>query len=480
MNKTCCKTANIIFLLTIFCVTSILIFSCTSASAGATANYKEPYVEYSISGAEDKDPLLEFKNNTYSDSSKLKNVTIGIILTNNTMKAMDLVKKTYDGLSRGILGMFKNYSAMEDLDTSFLTDALFAKLRQKFKDIVILNGEDDRQSESVDAIMYLDIKISIGMNSGNQTTVAIQGIIVERNKHFIGQVKGNGVGIVPYPALSLDFKTASSQAVENFNTNLEGAASLAMRLKDLAAASVSQVQETVVPPTLEKVGGYRLALVIGNSNYSSAPLKNTIADAKIIATSLNHIGVDTIYVENIKTSKEFVSVLKDFNKKAKDANVILFYYAGHGVQIQGRNYLIPVEAQLDVESDVDYECLDLERVLALLSDGNKAVHVAIIDACRDNPFLSSSRSLSTRGLSVVSKATSETLIAYSTSPGTVALDGEGKNGPYALAFATVLAEKNLQIEEIFKKVRATVNKETNGKQIPWESSSIEKELILNP
>jgi uncharacterized caspase-like protein len=185
-------------------------------------------------------------------------------------------------------------------------------------------------------------------------------------------------------------------------------------------------------------------------------------------------------VENVKTAKEFVMILKDFNTKVKEADVVLFYYAGHGMQIQGKNYLIPTQAQLDVVSDVDYECLDLDRALTLLAEGNKAIHIAIIDACRDNPFLSTSRSLSTRGLTVVSKATAETLIAFSTSPGSVAQDGSGANGPYASALAATLQEKNLQIEEVFKKVRATVNKETGGKQIPWESSSIEKKLVLNP
>jgi len=148
----------------------------------------------------------------------------------------------------------------------------------------------------------------------------------------------------------------------------------------------------------------------------------------------------------------------------------LFYYAGHGIQVNNRNYLIPTNADIISESDVEYEALDAGRILGKMKDAGNNMNIVILDACRNNPFSRSFRT-SVRGL-VKMDAPTGSLIAYATSPGSLAADGDGKNGIYTKYLVQNLQKPNLKIEEVFKNVRLAVVKETANKQVPWESSSL--------
>lgn len=221
----------------------------------------------------------------------------------------------------------------------------------------------------------------------------------------------------------------------------------------------------------------RTALVIGNSAYSSGPLKNPVNDAADMAAALQKLGFKVILKKNANLEK-MEEAIEDFGNRLKKGGAGLFYYAGHGIQVYGSNYLIPVGAKIDKESDVKYRAVDAGRILDEMANANNGLNIVILDACRDNPFSRSFRS-SNRGLNIISTAPRGTFITYSTSPGNVAADGKGRNSPYTESLLKHMATPDLPIEHVFKKVRQELNTKTNGKQIPWELSSLSGDFIFN-
>jgi len=214
----------------------------------------------------------------------------------------------------------------------------------------------------------------------------------------------------------------------------------------------------------------RFALVIGNSLYENSPLKNPENDAEDVTQLLEQVGFDVTVLKNA-SKKEMILEVRDFGKKLKQSKGVgLFYYAGHGMQVNNSNYLIPVDAQVEHENQIEFEAMDMNRVLAEMDAAKNAMNFVVLDACRDNPFHRSFRS-STKGLAQMD-APSGTLIAYSTAPGKVASDGQGRNGIYTKSFVKHMAEPGLTVEEVFKRVRADVMLESENAQIPWESSSL--------
>ena len=224
-----------------------------------------------------------------------------------------------------------------------------------------------------------------------------------------------------------------------------------------------------VSKSAAKVKQKRLAMVVGNSDYEKSKLKNPVNDARSMARLLRRLDFDVDLVENGKR-REMVSKMNAFGRKLSQVDVGLFYYAGHGIQVKGRNYLIPTDAVLESEGDVEFEAIDLGRVLSKMEDSRCPLNIVILDACRDNPFARSFRS-TTKGLALVD-APRGTLLAFATAPGSVAADGEGSNGIYTKYLLKNIERPGLSIEEVFKQVRIGVVNETNGKQTPWESSSL--------
>ncbi len=222
----------------------------------------------------------------------------------------------------------------------------------------------------------------------------------------------------------------------------------------------------------------RVALVIGNAAYTFAALKNPVNDASDIAGALQRLGFTVILKKNAGL-REMEEALGDFGTRLKQGGVGLFYYAGHGLQVAGVNYLVPVGARIDKESDIKYEALDAGRVLDEMANANNGLNIVILDACRDNPFSRRFRSMN-RGLAVLGSAPAGTFISYSTGPGQVALDGDGRNSPYAAAFLKSIQEPGLTIEQVFKNVRHHLGRETGGRQVPWELSSLEGDFYFTP
>jgi len=219
----------------------------------------------------------------------------------------------------------------------------------------------------------------------------------------------------------------------------------------------------------------RVALVIGNGRYKASPLRNPVNDAKAMAETLGEVGFEVTSKYNL-AQKELKRAIKAFGKKLKKGGVGLFYYSGHGMQVNGTNYLIPVDAEVESEADVDIEAVPVGAVLARMQGARNRLNIVILDACRNNPFATSFRSAS-KGLSFMN-APSGTLIAYATAPGSVAADGDGENGVYTFQLLRHMTEPDLTIEQVFKKVRSAVKNSTGGNQIPWESTALEGEFCF--
>lgn len=223
----------------------------------------------------------------------------------------------------------------------------------------------------------------------------------------------------------------------------------------------------------------RTALIIGNSEYEIGGLKNPANDAQDMGATLAKLGFDVTLKLNA-SQEQMEQAIGEFGRKLYQGGIGLFYYAGHGVQVDGENYLIPVKAKMESESDVRYKAVNIGQVLGKMGEARNGFNIVILDACRDNPFAKSFRS-ATRGLAVVNSASVKgTLVAYATSPGHVASDGDGRNGLYTKHLLQQLAAPAVPVEQVFKRVLQGVERDTDGKQSPWTSSSFSGEFYFNP
>lgn len=216
----------------------------------------------------------------------------------------------------------------------------------------------------------------------------------------------------------------------------------------------------------------RVALVIGNGRYAAVPeLANPTRDALTVADAFRKAGFQSVQVEQNLGRAAMVSALRRFEETAVGADWSVIYFAGHGMELNGTNYLLPVDAELRVDKDVQDEAVPLDRALSTL-EGTKKLRLVILDACRDNPFGArmkrsvSTRSLVTRGLSAI-EPESGVLVMYAAKHGQVALDGDAPNSPFATAFVKRLGEPGLEINKLFRAVRDDVMKSTARRQEPW-------------
>lgn len=222
----------------------------------------------------------------------------------------------------------------------------------------------------------------------------------------------------------------------------------------------------------------RVALVIGNSNYQNAPqLANPDNDAQSMAQFLNSAGFEVISATDLGQN-DMLRVVQDFSAKvsARGPNTVaMVYYAGHGVQLAGENYLVPVDAKVTSQSELVNDSVRLVDVMSTLETIPSRMRIVILDACRNNPFPNVNDA--GRGLAIVD-APNGSIVGYSTAPGAEALDGSGGHSPYTQAFLNVARQPNVPIEQLFKRVRLEVNQTTSGAQIPWESSSLTSDFTF--
>ena len=228
----------------------------------------------------------------------------------------------------------------------------------------------------------------------------------------------------------------------------------------------------IVKPSNLSSSGIALALIIGNGNYNNSPLDNPTNDADDMAYVLKSLGYDVMHFKNLDQASMRKSI-DEFGNRLSDYDVGLFFFAGHGLQSEGINYLIPVDAAISSENDVEYTCVNAGRVLGKMESAGTTTNIIILDACRNNPFERSwTRSSQGGGLAVMD-APVGSLIGFATSPGSTASDGAGRNGLYTSAILENIHEPGITILELFQKVRKTVRETSEGQQVPWESTSLE-------
>ncbi len=221
----------------------------------------------------------------------------------------------------------------------------------------------------------------------------------------------------------------------------------------------------------------KIALVIGNSNYKNGYLKNPKNDASDIANALKKLGFNVIL--EIDANQERMDLaLSKFGRSLTDDSIGLFYYAGHGVQINGSNFLIPINAKIQSSHDVKYKALNLGVVADEMHNAKTELNIIIIDACRNNPLPKSARS-SSRGLARIDSPNG-TILVYATSPGSTASDGTGRNGLFSKHLLQHMYNPNMPIEKLIKQVSKGVQQESHSKQIPWMESSFTGDFYFKP
>ena len=286
--------------------------------------------------------------------------------------------------------------------------------------------------------------------------------------------------------LTAEIKLQAQQAkLESDNLQKETQERQRLRLQNESANIANQVAvmplaETVVPSAnlnYSTLNSKRLALVIGNAGYKVRPLKNSRNDADDVSRSLKTTGFEVIDLRDA-TLPQMRTAVRQFGDRLINNDVGLVYYSGHGVEVKGRNYFIPVNADIQREDEIADQGLDVSLILEKMSTAGKGVNILIVDACRDDPFGRSFRS-SSRGLANMD-APRGTIIAYATSPGKVASDGNPRerNSPYTKHLVKAMQSPNKPIEQVFKEVRRAVQDETKNQQTPWENTSLSGDFFF--
>jgi len=219
----------------------------------------------------------------------------------------------------------------------------------------------------------------------------------------------------------------------------------------------------------------RLALVIGNGDYEKGVLKNPVSDAKLMAETLDSLGFEVLLHTNIEKRRDFLSAINEFGSKLPEYDVSFVYYAGHGIQINSENFLLPTKELFEAEIDVEDYGVSVQRILKYIETENeKKINIVVIDACRDNPFEQNwnrTRSLKGTGLAKINPPTGS-IIAFSTDSGNTAPDGDGNNSIYTKFLSENLYKGGVSIEQVFKNVRSDVLKATNKVQKPIENNTL--------
>jgi uncharacterized caspase-like protein len=229
--------------------------------------------------------------------------------------------------------------------------------------------------------------------------------------------------------------------------------------------------------------GSRVALVIGNADYRHASrLVNPTNDAADVSAALRKLGFDVVEGRDLD-KRAMEDKVREFSRKLDRSNLALFFYAGHGLQVAGRNYLVPVDAKLERAGDLSFETIEVNQVLAQM-EAEQRVNLVFLDACRDNPLTRSfARTLGVRsstvsqGLASIQSAIG-TMISYATQPDAVALDGDGRNSPFTSALLKHVTTQGLDIGSVMRRVRADVVQATRGRQVPWDHSSLIGDVVL--
>jgi formylglycine-generating enzyme required for sulfatase activity len=245
----------------------------------------------------------------------------------------------------------------------------------------------------------------------------------------------------------------------------------------LPTSAAEKRRVEVKPKVVYQSAEHRIALVIGNANYRIGSLRNPANDARAIAAALRELGFEVDEQINL-SYQDMGRAVNRFGKSIRRDSVALFYYAGHGLQVQGSNYLVPVDMEIQDEGEVQFNTVNAGQVLAKMEEAKNPVNIVILDACRDNPYARGfKRSSGSRGLAPMD-APVGSFVAYAAAPGKTADDGKGKNGLYTESLVRQIKTPGMKIEDVFKRVRTEVRNKSGGSQVPEERSSLEGDFCF--
>ncbi|MBN2141182.1 MAG: caspase family protein [Desulfovibrionaceae bacterium] len=420
------------------------------------------------------DPLAGVRGVGTGGQGPSWDLRLGVMLSENVAKSRQYVEQQrtfYIQMS----GPFASPGAINELNPDYIPNNLDEILKRRFKEVVPVKTVQEAAELGLDLCAVIDVQVTLGSSSGQKSKARLEAIFMDPAGGIIERVAAEGEDTVPFPAMNFAFASASNAALESFTAGLDGSEKLLAAIKALESAEAQKAdvqaerEEALPPAAAFAVHGRRVALVIGNGAYPQAPLKNPVHDAKDMAAALQKLGFEVILRQDVG-QRPMEDAISRFWSKLKRGGTGLFYFAGHGIQVEGRNYLVPVDADLESESDVRFECVDAGRVLGKMEDAGNELNIVILDACRNNPFARSFRSAG-RGLAKMDAPTGS-LIAYATAPGAIAADGEGRNGVYTKHLLRNIAVPGLAVSDVFMRVRMGVVEETGKKQVPWEASSL--------
>ncbi|GAB3336675.1 hypothetical protein GCM10027429_20250 [Marivirga atlantica] len=278
-----------------------------------------------------------------------------------------------------------------------------------------------------------------------------------------------------------DIKLIDKKCAYNYIRNVdlgEGENTIKIILSD-ANGSSTFLRKIIYKPKKKSYRG--LALLIGNSKYlHTTNLENTINDATAMSEALDALGFEVILAKDL-SKEEMKKTLGFYLEKLRDYNTGIFFYAGHGIQYDGKNYMIPIDAKLEANKEIETNCFDTGRLLANMSLMELNTSVMILDACRNNPFKNIGHEVSDINSGLTgTDAPAGSLVAFATAPGKTASDGNDKNGLYTQEILNTIYKQDLKVEELFKRVRVSVMSKSKNRQIPWETSSLINDFYFNP
>jgi tetratricopeptide (TPR) repeat protein len=386
--------------------------------------------------------------------------------------------------------------ALRDLDEAVNLDANNAISYNLRGFVFKQNGDFDRAIQDLDEAIRLDPKMSVALSNRGDAyrrkgdldrAIADLSEAIRLDSRITPAYAFRGLA---YEAKGereravADFKAVLALPSHTFTTGKQAHETARARL----AALEVEVQPVSAPPPVAALTppspaavapanpGRRVALVVGNSAYKTvARLPNPRGDAELVATALRAVGFQSVRLENDLARDKLIDALRAFGREAEGADWAVVYFAGHGIEAGGVNYLVPVDARLETDRDLQYEAVALEQVLGSVEAARK-LRLVILDACRDNPFARqmrrtvASRSIG-RGLGRV-EPEGGTLVAYSAKHGEVALDGEGTNSPFVMALVKRLPTPGMEINKLFRVVRDDVMAATERKQEPFVYGSL--------
>lgn len=308
------------------------------------------------------------------------------------------------------------------------------------------------------------------INGGNATNLIKVGIEGNSIKFYVNNAL---ISQAPYSIRygdKLGFIIYKDQKIEIDYLQIKGPQRILTNKPTKQALEVTKREVTEPKESLPKAEN-RIALVIGNSSYPNAPLKNPVNDALLVTSTLRNLGFDVLSITDASRSQIRNAIIEFGDKLVENKGVGLFYYAGHGIQANGVNYIVPVDAEIQRAFEIEDECIRTDRVMRMMSQFQNPLNIVILDACRNNPYTRSFRSLD-RGLAQPQAAARGSIVAFATAPGMTASDGDGDNGLYTQELVKAMQKEGLTIEEVFKQVRINVSQISGGDQIPWENSSL--------